>query len=389
MKPRNTLIIAALIMLFSSCGKSPSGSENTAPVLAGIENQTLAAGQSKDVTLSATDADGDSLSFSILNNTGFLSITDFSQAGNTATATLVIAPEESIIGTFNSTVRVIDGMGGSDEVDFTIEVSEPITRIVFKSYRSDNWDIWLMNSDGTNQSQLTDDIADDSNPAFSPDGTRIAFVSERSGNDDIWIMNADGSNPTQLTTSSEDEDNPAFSPDGNKIVFESYRASNSDIWIMNADGSNQIQLTTGSSNEWFPAFSPDGNKIAFTSTRTGEGDIYLMNVDGSDQTRLTTKSDYGEWDPDFTPDGTKISFTSVSSTLWMYINIINVDGSNEVRLTDSGNDMNPSFSPSGNSIAFASTSSGNYDIWVMSANGEDLKRLTSDPERDMAPDWHE
>ena len=122
MKHRILLIIIVLITLSFSCGKSPTGPENTAPVLSGIDNQTVTAGQTENVALSATDTDGNSLALSIPTNPGFLSITGFSQVGDTATATLVIAPDETIAGTFNATVRVSDGQGGADNESFTIEV---------------------------------------------------------------------------------------------------------------------------------------------------------------------------------------------------------------------------------------------------------------------------
>jgi hypothetical protein len=89
-----------------------------------IDDQTIMAGQTENIELSATDADGDLLTFSIPTNPGFLSITGFSQVLNKAMATLVMAPDETIIGNFDATVQVSDGQGGVDRVVFTIEVLE-------------------------------------------------------------------------------------------------------------------------------------------------------------------------------------------------------------------------------------------------------------------------
>ncbi|MEW6510431.1 MAG: YCF48-related protein [Bacteroidota bacterium] len=98
---------------------------NTPPVLADIGNHFVTAGETKGVPLSATDADSDPLTFSILTNPGFLSITGFSQSGNSATATLQIAPAAGISGSFPASMQVSDGRGGTDIDTFTIEVLAP------------------------------------------------------------------------------------------------------------------------------------------------------------------------------------------------------------------------------------------------------------------------
>ncbi len=98
---------------------------NQSPDLTEIGEQTITAGTVKQLTLSATDADGDLLSFSIPENPGFLSITDQSQVGNTATANLLLSPSAQLSGLFNAAVAVNDGRGGSDREDFSIEVVEP------------------------------------------------------------------------------------------------------------------------------------------------------------------------------------------------------------------------------------------------------------------------
>ena len=80
-----------------------------------------------------------------------------------------------------------------------------------------------MNADGSNQTRLTNNTADDYFPSFSGDGSKIAFVSDRDGGDEIYVMNADGSNQTRLTNNTADDFNPSFSGDGSKIAFVSDR----------------------------------------------------------------------------------------------------------------------------------------------------------------------
>lgn len=119
------LTIGVFAILFFSCEKDENGTDNKIPVLSSISNKTVTAGETEYVELSATDIDGNSLTFSITTNPGFLTITDFSQTGNTATATLVIEPEGDIKGNYDVTIQVSDGEGGVDSESFTIEVTEP------------------------------------------------------------------------------------------------------------------------------------------------------------------------------------------------------------------------------------------------------------------------
>ncbi len=88
-------------------------------------------------------------------------------------------------------------------------------------------------------------------------------------------MNSDGSDQTQLTNTQESEGHPHFSPDGTKIVFWSERTGNRDVWIMNADGSDQIQLTHNQANDGGGNWSPDGKKIVFRSDRSGNNNIWI------------------------------------------------------------------------------------------------------------------
>jgi len=147
---------------------------------------------------------------------------------------------------------------------------------------------------GTNAVNLTDNPAADYGPAWSPDGTRIAFMSDRDGNVEIYVMNAApleggtrGSNAVNLTKNWANDSRPAWSPNGQRIAFASDRWGNSEIYVMNADGSNAMNLTDNAADDFQPAWSPDGTRIAFTSDRDGNWEIYVMNADGSGQTNLT------------------------------------------------------------------------------------------------------
>ena len=263
----------------------------------------------------------------------------------------------------------------------------PLTgRIAFRSNRDGNWEIYVMNADGSNVTRLANHPEGNESPAWSPDGRRIAFNSYRDGNLDIYVMNADGSNVTRLTNHPEGNGSPAWSPDGRRIAFTSYRDGNLDIYVMNADGSNVTRLTNHPEGNGSPAWSPDGRRIAFTSYRDGNWEIYVMNADGSNVTRLTNHPEQ-DTSPAWSPDGRRIAFRSNRDGN-VEIYVMNADGSNVTRLTNHPEwDGSPAWSPDGRRIAFESNRDGNSEIYVMDADGSNVTRLTNHPEVDLFPAW--
>jgi len=160
-------------------------------------------------------------------------------------------------------------------------------RIAFQSAVPSNgtFDIYVTQIDGTGLLRMTDDPGQDQQPAWSPDGTKIAFVSTRSGVSQVWLMNADGTNLTQITFDSAPKgQRPSWSPDGTRIAFQSNGTGGGDIYVMNADGTGQARLTSDPAGESGPAWSPDGTRIAFLSLRDlpAARNVYIMNADGSD-----------------------------------------------------------------------------------------------------------
>ncbi len=137
--------------------------------------------------------------------------------------------------------------------------------------------------------------------AFPGANGKIAFRTLRDGNREVYVMDADGSNPTNLTNSGADDFQPAWSADGAKIAFGTVRDGNGEVYVMDADGSAPTRLTNHAANDIEPAWSPDGAKIAFTTTRDGPNpEVYVMDADGSNPTNLTNNPAFDS-EPDWQP----------------------------------------------------------------------------------------
>ena len=274
-------------------------------------------------------------------------------------------------------------------------------KIAFHSLRDGGKsEIYVMNADGTSQARLTNNpnSISESEPSINLNVGKIVFTSFRynadhtNNNINIYLMNADGTGETQLTNNLSPSSQPAFSPDGSKIVFTSFvSSSTTEIYIMNADGTNKIRLTNNSVNDAYPSFSPDGSKIVFTNFADGNGEIYVMNADGSNPTRLTNNTAM-EGEPVFSPDGSRIAFSSNRDGGLgnPEIYIMDADGTNQTRLTNNPtSDSKPSFSPDGSKIAFQSDRNGSINqIFVMnSADGTNQMPLTNSAVGNYAPSW--
>jgi len=128
----------------------------------------------------------------------------------------------------------------------------------------------------------------------SEDG-KIAFMSYRDGDFEIFVMNADGTGVTQLTDNDDRDWPPAWSPNGKQIAFGSDRYGDSEIFVMNADGTGVTQLTDNDDLDRVPVWSPNGKQIAFVSDRYGDREVFVMNADGSNVVALGQQGNPSSW----------------------------------------------------------------------------------------------
>jgi len=209
-------------------------------------------------------------------------------------------------------------------------------KIVFSGDRADRAEIYTVDIDGNHLSQITHSTTDLAagrpgiDPIWSSDGKRIAFtvppaLPQTDANWDVYVINADGTHMTRLTEDPARDELIGWTPDGRQILFTSERSGRLATYIMNADGTQQrtfFQLCA------YPVWSPDRSQIACGH----DGQLFIMNGDGS-QRNLLTKEPGNNFNPIWTPDGQYIVFSSFS-TDWQFgaIYVVRADGTRLARL---------------------------------------------------------
>jgi TolB protein len=251
-------------------------------------------------------------------------------------------------------------------------------------------------------------VVDNRYPAWSPDGTRIAYHSNLYGNWDLFVMDADGSNVRRLTDHSADDAMPSWSPDGTRLVFHSARSGNWDVWMVDVNTLELRQLTFYPGEDTFPTWSPDGNQIAYASDRDGDLEIYVRSavdpaLGGPDSThytlRLLTDNIFDDWSPAWSPDSQYISFVADENGSYA-IRVMNADDGSNVRTLSAGpvainNEWNPTWLRDGNGgydLGFVSAISGidqiyTIDLVDLSRGFTEANRVITGELNSWAPDW--
>jgi TolB protein len=298
-------------------------------------------------------------------------------------------------------------------------------RIAFRRFLNEDrtWGaVFTIRPNGTGERQITFPAKGfvDRNPDVSPDGRRIVFQREGEVSDEIWAVDFDGSNLTQLTHPDPGclpdhgtcDREPAWSPDGTQIAFTRDTGTSLDdesegIYLMNPDGTGIRQLTQvggpGHRFDHSPQFSPDGRQMVFEGDNVRDAKpvggiaLWVLNLRTGAERRITPwKLSAGD-SPDWSPDGQQILFHSnqaadpdVSANLYT----VRPDGTDLHQLTfESGGTVNylgSSYSPDGRFITVGrrpETGGTNADVLVMRVDGTHIRNITHSVLYDSYPDW--
>ena len=273
----------------------------------------------------------------------------------------------------------------TDTNDYDVSKREPTSwckdKILFVSDKYADFDIYVMNDNGTDIQQLTDNNGIiDTDPTWSPDGRKILFTSNRGANFGVYTMNADGTNVISVVDDQYVNFAGTWSPDGESILFISSRSGNYDIYSIGIDGSGMTQLTTDIGSDGNPIYSPDGNSIAFVSNRTGTYELFQMNNDGTEVEKLSSFDNEFKFIANlkYSPDGKNIMF-QLSESMWK-LQIFSIDLTTlepEVLIEPLSNNSymninNPVWSENGNEIIFSNgVEFYRYEVFEISENDTD------------------
>lgn len=268
-------------------------------------------------------------------------------------------------------------------------------RIIFQSNLDGDNEIYLLTEQTLRK--LTDNTWDDEYPKWSIDGSQIAYTANPHGNYDIFIIDADGSNITPLTSSEDDEIEHAWFPDGKRLAYTVERRAGLrnkfTLWMIDLESNEKEEMLPdfrGSSA--LPNFSPAAPLMGFTGKPMIGWDVFMYDMEKREVNRLTEGGKACR--PHFSPDGSKVAYVSAEADGKGDIWLMNPDGSGKTRLTkrDETYDYFPSWSPDGKYIAFCSSDQhsqkkGNWSMYLVRVSTQSVIPLFDSPGRHMFPDW--
>jgi len=267
------------------------------------------------------------------------------------------------------------------------------TQIAFISSRTGSKEVWVMDYDGANQHPLTSLRTISLTPRWSPDASRIAFTCYQPYNRvttaEICMYSMDAGKVVSFPRFAGTNSAPAWSPDGSQIMFSSSMAGNPELYVTDSSGGKPKRLTFSNGGSTSPAWNPKtGQSVVFVSDRGGIPKLYMMNADGTNVSLLDVPDKGYLIDPAWSPNGQILAFSWRRPNGNYDIYVMEPNSQQIINLTPDAGARNerPSWAPDGRHIVFESTRNGPRQIWSMLADGSQARQLTFDGHNE-SPNW--
>jgi len=269
--------------------------------------------------------------------------------------------------------RLTNDLNGYNSVSITADGKSIVTGEIYS--RSALWVSPDLKPE--NAKQIMPATADTFGFSWTPDD-RLVFASSQSGDAEIWIIDADGSNAKQLTNDRILKTVPVVSPDGKYIVYAS-AANGGEITRIDADGSNRLayKTPTGADN---PDISSDGKWVLFSAYNDGQHRIMRVPLEGGEVQILT---DYRANEPRYSRDGTRFAcfMPNETTVFWTKVAIVSAEGGKPIAVFDApqatNNGRGPMWTPDDSGITVVIAEGEKQNLWLLPVNGSPGKRMTN------------